>query len=367
MGKRKFDILLLTLVTLVSTLLVWLPFGLFKIGNGMLTVFANYDGPNYLIIAKTLYNKTLISRMFSAPSPLEYYPAHLPGFPLLVKFTDYFFPGTWALLFSTLFTTVLAVVVFYLFIKKFHFSASPLFLSLVFLFLPARWLVVRNVGSAEPLFIFAILASFYFFRDRRYWLAALFGIIAQVTKTPGILLFISYLIILAMDSWKTKKIPWKAYPLLLIPLSIIPIFLLYQFQVGDFWAYFHSGDNFHLVFPPFQSFVTGRNWLGDFWLEDMVWQYLIGALAVVQLFKLKHYDLATFTGVFFTATLFIAHRDLARYSLPIMPFALIAFAPFLEKKEFKIVFLFILIPTYLYTINFMLHNVAPIADWTPYL
>jgi len=150
-------------------------------------------------------------------------------------------------------------------------------------------------------------------------------------------------------------------------LSIIPVFLFYQIQTGDFWAYFHSGDNFHLVFPPFQSFVTGRNWLGDFWLEDMVWQYLIGALVIVQLIKQKHYDLATFAGVFFASTLFISHRDLARYSLPIMPFALIAFAPFLEKKEFKIVFAFILIPIYLYTVNFILHNVAPIADWAPYL
>ena len=43
------DLILLVLATIVSTLLVWLPFA-FSLGKGMLTVFANYDGPNYIII-----------------------------------------------------------------------------------------------------------------------------------------------------------------------------------------------------------------------------------------------------------------------------------------------------------------------------
>ena len=46
---------------------------------------------------------------------------------------------------------------------------------------------------------------------------------------------------------------------------------------------------------------------------------------------------------------------------------LIAFAPFLEKKEFKIAFLIVLPAIYFYTLNFILHNTAPIADWSPYL
>ncbi len=167
--------------------------------------------------------------------------------------------------------------------------------------------------------------------------------------------------------FKTKQVLWKAFPLLLIPLAVFPVFWLFKIQTNDFLAYFHSGDNFHLVFPPFQSFVMERSWLGDFWLEDMVWTYLFGALTVILLFQRKLYDLATFALIFFTATLFVAHRDLSRYSLPLMPFALIAFAPFLEKKEFKIAFFFILIPVYLYAINFIAHNTAPIADWTPYL
>jgi len=384
MRKIGKELVLLALVTIFSTLLVWLPFGAFGKADGMLSVFANYDGPNYIIAAKTLYNPEKIKAAFSMPLPVEYYPAHLPAYPLLVKFFDLFLPGTWAMLILTLLTTILAVWAFYLLVFKFKLSKSPFWLCLVFLFLPARWLVTRSVGSPEPLFLFAVLASIYFFKSAfekkeenifspfksvtfDFFLAGLFGALAQVTKTPGILLFIAYITYLIYRYTKTKKIPSQAWPLLLIPLSILPVFWFYKVQTGNFLAYFHSGDNFHLVFPPFQSFVTGRNWLGDFWLEDMVYIYLLGALTVVLLLKQKLYDLATFASVFFIATIFISHRDLSRYSLPLLPFALVAFAPFLEKKEFRIVFFIILIPIYLYAINFIAHNTAPIDNWTPYL
>ncbi len=383
MKKISKDLILLILITIISTLFVWLPFA-FGLGNGMLTIFANYDGPNYIVIAKTLYNKELIRWAYSLPIPLEYYPAHLPGYPLLIRILDFFLPGTWAMLLSTLTTTILAVSIFFLFIKKFKLSNSPLWLSILFLFLPARWLVVHSVGSPEPLFIFALLASFYFFKSALtpvsqnliskkkiitldFLLAGLFGALAQITKTPGILLFLSYVIWLIYLAIKKKKVYLQAWPLLLIPFSALGVFVFYYFQTGNFLAYFQSGDNFHLVFPPFQAFATGRDWLGDFWLEDMVYVYLIGALTMVILFKKKLYDLAIFATIFFTATLFVAHRDLSRYSLPLMPFALIAFAPFLEKKEFKIAFLIILPAIYFYTLNFILHNIAPIANWSPYL
>ena len=383
MKKIGRDLIILILATLASTLLIWLPF-IIGLGQGMLTVFANYDGPNFIVIAKTLYNKELIRASFSLPIPLEYYPAHLPGYPLLIKFSDFFFPGTWAMLLSTLITAILAVLTFYLFVKKFKLTNSPVWLSIIFLFLPARWLVVHSIGSPEPLFIFALLASFYFFKSALspvsenliskkkiitidFLLAGIFGALAQITKTPGVLLFMTYGLWLTIDGFKKKRFIYQSWPLLLMPLSVLGVFVFYYFQTGDFLAYFHSGDNFHLVFPPFQAFATGRNWLGDFWLEDMVYVYLFGALTVVLLFKQKLYDLATFALIFFTATLFVAHRDLSRYSLPLMPFALIAFAPFLEKKEFKIAFLIVLIPIYFYTINFVLHNTAPIADWGPYL
>lgn len=374
MQKPKLKhLFLLIFLALFSNLLVWLPFAL-GLGERMLTVFKNYDGPNYIIIAKCLYQKDCIAQSFSLPTPAEYYPAHFPGYPLTIKFFHLFLSGPWAMLASTTLFTVLSVLMFYLFITKFDYSLNPLFLSLLFLVLPARWLVVHSIGSPEPLFIFAILASFYFFKSNKFFLAGLLGALAQITKTPAILLFIAYAIILFAKYSKKEfslknflKMTFHFIPLFFIPISSLIVFFFYKVQTGDFFAYFHSGDNFHLVFLPYQAFVSSRSWLGDIWTEDMIWQYLIGALAVVYLIKQKYFDLAAFAGIFFTATLFVAHRDLARYSLPLMPFAFIAFDKFLQKKEFKVAFLIILPAIYLYTINFILGNTAPVADWRPYL
>lgn len=384
MKKCFFELGIVSLIILLSSLAVWAPFSLGFMGNGMFNVFANYDGPNYLIIAKTLYDQTLIGTTFSLPTPSEYYPAHLPAYPLLIRLFNSFLPGPWAMLTVTVLSTIFAVSFFYLLLKKFNLSTNPLWLSICFLFLPARWLVVRTIGSPEPLFIGAILASLYFFKsafDKKennlcspvksitfdFFLAAIFGAIAQITKTPGVLLFFSYFIIIFLKSYQAKKIYWQSWPLAIIPLSLLLVFWFYQKQTGDFFAYFHSGDNFHLFFPPFQSLITGKNWIGDFWLEDIIYVYLFGALTIVLLIKQKLYDLAVFAILFFSATLFVAHRDLARYSLPLMPFSLIAFSKFIETKEFKVVFAFILLPIFLYTINFILNNTSPIADWTPYL
>jgi Gpi18-like mannosyltransferase len=366
--------ILILLTTLISTFLVWIPF-ILGLGQKMLTVFANYDGPNYLIVAKTMYHPSTIAHAFSQPLPLEYFPAHLPGYPLTVKLVDLLLPGPWSLLFVTVLTTLLAAITFYLLVARFKLSSQPIWLTTLFLFLPARWLVVRTVGSAEPLFIFATLASFYFFKNALnkktncldFFVAGLFGALAQITRSPGILLFIAYFFYLVHLGFKTKKIYYQSWPLLLIPLSLIVVFAFYAHQTGDFFAYFHSGDNLHLSFPPFQIFNSEKSWLGSFWLEDIIYIYLIGSLTLVFLYKQKLYDFFSFAVTFFLATLFVAHRDLSRYSLPLAPFSLIAFAPFLERKEFKIVFAFIVIPIYLYTFNFILGNTAPVSDWQPYL
>ena len=368
--KLKKELLLIILASFLVTFLVWLPF-LLGFNGGIFTLFKNYDGPNYLVIAKSWYNKEFISSHFSLPTPVEYYPAHLPAYPLTISFFNLFFRGPTAMLNSTLFFTVLCAISFYLLVYKFKLSENPLWLSLVFLVFPARWVVVKAVGSPEPLFIFAILASLYFFKSEKWLLAGIFGVLAQITKSPGILLFLSYLGYLGylgfLGRRKIREIIKSSFPLFLIPLSVLAVFWFYKIRTGDFWAYFHSGDNFHLVFPPFQSFAQNRSWLGDFWREDMVWQYLLGALTVILLIKQKLYDLASFAGVFFTVTLFVTHRDLARYSLPLVPFSLIAFDKFIQKKEFKIALLIILPAIYLYTVNFITGNIAPIADWAPYL
>ena len=66
------------------------------------------------------------------------------------------------------------------------------------------------------------------------------------------------------------------------------------------------------------------------------------------------------------ASSFVAHRDISRYLLPLSPFVLIAFEKILTSKEFKIILPIIILAIYLYAQNFIIQNVAPIPNLTPF-
>lgn len=376
----------IALISLVPTILIWIPF-FFRLSSfwsiplpqdGLATIVSNYDGPLYLVVAKTLYNKNEIESNFQFPLPSEYYAAHFPLFPFLIKLFALITNYPYAMLMATLLSSILAIYFFHKLISGYVNKKDALFLTIIFSIFPARWLIVRSVGGADPLFVASITASIYYFKAKKYLPAGIWGAIAQITKSPGILLFISYLIFLLIP-FISKKIAFngnkilknldlkRTYPLLLIPLALLSVFGFYKITQGNFFAYFHSGDNIHLFFPPFQIFNYSAPWVGTFWLEDVIFIYLIGTIGVYRLFAKHEYELATFSAVFFFLTLFIAHRDLMRYSLPLLPFFYVAFADILTKREFKLAFFIIIIPIYLFSLAFISQNAMPISNWAPFL
>ena len=385
MLKKIGNFLGIVCLALIPTLLVWLPFLLRSKSfwniplpqDGLATIVANYDGPLYLVVAKTLYNKQAIAANFQFPLPLEYYAAHFPLFPALIRLVGFITNLGYSMLAVTAASSILAIAYFKKFISQYVDKKEVLWLTFVFAIFPARWLTVRSVGSPEPLFLASVIASVYFFQNKKYLKAGVWGAIAQLTKSPGILLFVAYLAILAIPPIKKlatthhknwfKEIEFKAFPILLIPLALLSIFVIYRFTLGDFWAYFHSGDNIHLLFPPFQIFNYSSPWVGTFWLEEVIFIYLLGISGFISLIKQKQRTLAIFVGVFFASTLFVSHRDILRYSLPIMPFLLAAFSKHLVTKEFKIAFVFLIIPIYLFSLAYISQNVMPIANWGPLL
>ena len=222
-----------------------------------------------------------------------------------------------------------------------------------------------------------IIASIYYFKQKKYFFAGFWGMVAQLTKSPGILLFMAYLLILLIPKLKEiatdlkSKISFpgmkKYLSISLIPLSLLGVFIFYKIRLNDFLAYFHSGDNIHLFFPPFQIFNYSAPWVGTFWLEEIIFVYLFGLLGLIKLIKMKEPELAWFVGIFFASVLFVSHRDLIRYSLPIVPFLLVAFSDTIVKKEFKYAMLILIIPIYLFSLAYISQNVMPISDWAPLL
>lgn len=365
----------LALLAFGGSLLVWLPFMLgiklpgwgLDFSEGMKVVFANFDGPNYIIVAKSWYEKAKIGGMFSNPLPLEYYPAHFPLYPAIVGGLDLIMAGPWAMLVATLLGTILASWMFYRLLLSIKVEGGK-WLSVVFLFFPARWLIVRSVGSPEPWFVFFVLASILAYRNKKYWLAGLWGSLSVLTKSPGVLLLAGYGLDWLVRGVKDKEWRWQCWPVISMALVIPALFWYYQVQTGDFWAYFNSGDNFHLFWPPFSIFSPkGAFWTGDFWLEEIIWLWLIYGIGVLKLWKKRLTVEASFASIFWLSTLFVAHRDVARYILPVFPLVLIGWEEMVSSREFKVVAGVLLVPILLFAWNFMLNNTAPVADWTPYL
>ncbi len=385
MKKKIKSFLPILALSLLPTLLLWLPFflrleSLWTIPlsqEGMATIVANYDGPLYILVAKTLYNPDLVGS-FSFTLPAEYYAAHFPLFPLLIKLLGVITGFPYAMLIITLISSVMATYFFSLLIRDFVKKENVLWLTFIFSIFPARWLIVRSVGSAEPLFTAAIIASLYYFRKKKYLYAGAWGAIAQFTKSPGILLFVAYGAAIFFPSFKkaaAKSLTTllkhlqikKIWPILLIPTALLMIFGLYKIQFNDFFAYFNSGDNIHVFFPPFRIFNYSAPWVGTFWLEEVIFVYLFGILGLLRLIKQKENALAWFVGIFFATTLFISHRDIIRYSLPIVPFLIASFSKVLTQRDFKIALALLIIPIYLFSIAYISQNVMPVSDWAPLL
>lgn len=388
MQSRKLkDLSIIFLLNIAIVLVLWLPhilslnnFYNLDFSNGFNTIFRNYDGIEYIIIAKSGYNPQIIQQL-PQQLPSIYYAAHFPGYSLLILAFAPLLGFLKSMLFVSWLFTLLSSIIFYLLIVKNKLSDHPLFLSFLFLVLPARWLIVHSVGSSEPVFIFFILNSIYFFMDfvksnkfKFLILAGILGLFAQITRPPGILLFISYgiymlyVFIKAGEQSLSKRfgnLVISSLPLLLIPLGLILIFYQYSqstISYGDFWAYFHTGDNIHLTFPPFQVFDKNQPWVGDIWLEDIVYILLIGFAGALTLWKKGLYPMSFFVFVYMIASSMVVHRDISRYVLPVFPFILIAFEKFLTSKEFKIVTIILLLAIYLYSQNYILSNTAPIPN-----
>ncbi len=377
MNKTTKDLFVLALLTLSITFLVWLPHFLalpnfwgLQFSNGFATIYRNFDGLEYIIIAKTAYNPELIATLPQS-LPASYFASHFPGYPILIALFAPILGFLKSMLFVTTASTVLATWAFYFLIRNLKLSKHPLFLSLIFLILPARWLIVHSVGASEPTFIFFIILSIYFFlsytkshKPYALFLSAIFASLGQLTRPPGILLALAYGLYILWEGYRKRSISYifSFYPLILIPLTLLGIFYWFGNTYQDFFAYFHSGDNIHLTFPPFGVFNINQFWVGEAWLEDIVYIFILGFLGGIILWKKKLYPMAFFVITYLAASTLIVHRDISRYLLPVSPFVLIAFEKVLTSREFKIILPFIAVAIYFYVQNFILANVAPIPN-----
>lgn len=374
------------LISLASLLIFWLPFllkadkfwGIDFNGKSMQTIVANFDGINFLVVAKTMYDPRKIEVDFASILSGRrnlYFSAHYPGFPMMIKAFDLILSGPNALLASIVTSNALLGVSLYLFFKLItKKEKTALYLTAIALFIPARMLSMRGVGSNESLFIFFLLTSLIAAAKEKHWMAGLLGSAAVLTRSPGILLFAAYLapIWLGKSQNTLEKIK-SSLPYTLIPMSLLLLWGYYGIVFHDPLAYFKVGGNINLYFPPFMVFASHFDWVSGMWLEDIVYTYLFYGIGIVLFWKnfaqnnivLK--KIAYFGFIYAFMLAFIVHRDIARYALPIAPIAIAGFSPHLESKYFKIGLIILIIPVFLFSWNFILNNFQPVMDWSALL
>ncbi len=393
----------LILIVLLSSFILWLPFiirsshwaGLSIPNSDFQYIYGSFDGPLYIIPAKTMYDPDKIDvpgkgLIISLPLSAGYFPAHLPLYPAVIRIFGELIGYARSLIFVNLLATMLLVSLFYYSVKSLALTRKPLLLSAIFLFLP-RFLVLRSVGAPESLLMLLMLGSMFFFEKKNYLVAGILGGLSAMTKTPGVLLFIAFLLVFLEQYLLSRKIfagflhkltkvveiprlqksslgmtLFNILQLSLIPAGLILVFLFYQYRYNDFFAYFHTNANVPMPYP-FAAFNFQQKWVGSAWLEDIVLYLFIYLISVVYLWNSKYRSLFYFSLVFFSASIFIQHRDISRYMIPLWPIACIALEKFLTSKKFLIVFLILLPAIYMYAWNFIVFNVMPIGDWSPFL
>lgn len=377
--------LVVVAVALVSLAIFWLPlllkteifWGIDFRRAGMETIVQNFDGLNYLVVAKSMYNPVVIAEKFAGlANPPIYYSAHFPLYPILIKMFDGLWSGPQALIASIILSNILlAAGLYFFFATILKNQKTAVMIAILALFLPARMLSVRGVGASEPLFMFFILGSLAMAYKGKHYSAAILGSLAVVCRSPGIFLFGAYFGAALISYLRgTKEVIKSFVPYLMMPLALVLVFTLYSLQLGNFWAYFNGSSELHPVFfPPFLIFSNMQKWISDMWREDIFYTYLVYGIGIIayaqRVWSEKDFGKLAVAvyGIFYAVILLnVSHRDLARYALPLAPIMLLGYEKYLSHTTLKWMLILVL-PIYLMGWQFVLANVQGVADWTPFL
>lgn len=186
--------------------------------------WANFDGEHFLSIAMYGYK--------------QYQQAFFPLFPSLISIFLYAFGqnivvgAASALIISTA-SFITALIFFYKLLKLDYSSKFALGVIAVLLLYPASFYF--NAVYTESLFLMLTIISFYMFRTKSYFWAALFGFLASLTRVFGVLIFISFLIEIFVYKIPIKKVYW----VMLIPFGLLCYMTYLYFSVGDPLAFYN--------------------------------------------------------------------------------------------------------------------------------
>lgn len=331
---------------------------------GMSYVYRNWDGPGYLVVAKTLYNVPLINKINPFPFlAATHYAFQFPGYPLVIRLFS-FIGWNESMIFSSQLFALLFSIALYFLVKEVNPKANALVLAVLSIFYPARWFIVSHVGSTEPQMMFFITLFMLLVHRKKFFGAGIAMALAQLTKPQGIVFFIGIALWFLF-----KRRPIKEFaPYLLIPAALIAVFTVYYFQYGNFWLFLENGAFPTMQFPPLKVLVATSImgfplgfWTG--WLEFVIYNYILYLGGIVLLFEKKLYMFGFVALIYFLPVLSFVQADMARFILPILPFILLGYSDILSKKAVYTTLFLSLPMVFLFTVGYINYNLAPLPAY----
>lgn len=370
--KKELRILLLiALVSLIPVIAIYLPFALhlksfWQIplkASGMQQIFANWDGPNYVLNAITMYDPSEIAKRAFLARPNEYYAAHFPLYSVFIRLFAPLFGYFWSAIVVHLLSGVMLNTAFYYWVKS-H-TKHPLWLTFAFTIFPPRYWVLRAVIAPELLLVSCVIGILYFWQKDKPLLSGTLAFIAVLIKFQSIIFVPVFVLTMAEKWFREKKIN---YTHLLAPLMPIlgygVIALLYQFTFGNWNAYFMAQKIAGLSSSiPFGMFNYAQRWVGTGWMETAALYFVGMIILLVRLMKGFPRIYFWFTLCYIGMLSVIPQVDIMRLAMLLAPIFFLVFHEALSSKHFKYGLMLSVPFLYLYTINFIMTNQAPITNW----
>ena len=370
LNKCYRDISIITAVFLCASLFLYGYYAFFTT-DGMETVFRNWDGPGYMVVAKSLYDTDIITKVnpfpFLSPSFFAY---QFPLYPLFIRLFSWMGYAPSMIFTSNLFAYGFTIALYFL-VKTVYPKANALVVALLSLFYMPRWFIVGHVGSSEPLLLFSITMFLLFLVKKKFLLSAVFLSLAQMTKSQGILFFggvlCAYIYQIPVVRKKTLARGIREFlPFLLVPLTLAVVFAWYKRAFGDFFIYLSINSlNNAMQWPLLKIFTITEishipTGFCTGWKESYIFNYFLYLLPIILFFQQKLPVFGIIGLIYYLPTLSLVHGDVSRYSLPLLPLLFLGYSEVLSKKAVYLT-LFLCIPmVILFAIGYINYNLAPL-------
>jgi hypothetical protein len=320
----------------------------------------HFDGPNYMVVAKTLYRPTAVNPLPGYVSTPRYFAVHLPFYPLAVRAAAALAGYPAGLLLATALFGAASAAAWAAYQRAAAPAVAPLAGLLLFLCVPPRHLLYRSIGATEaPMALLVVLAALAYRRGRFGWAFAAAGL-ASVTRINGVLVIgVLAIALLARRRARTA--------ILGSALASLPLLATFAWQgrvLGDPAAFFatHGGKRGFAPFGYVLDLAREGRWVDA---ELLLAVFLFYGVAAARLWTL---------GDRFESGLVVAHlglfcvlreTDLPRYALTVAPFAVVlAFRDAWANRRVATAFLAAALPlAFAYTWATMPNNLCEPSTW----